>query len=429
MFVAFLRRAARWAAYSLHLLFSTSIIFFLTLEAFPRFIQYTPLLAYNVTYYAIKSAYLPDDKLVFRSRGQMKDIFTRGPHWGEVHAEYADIVKPYRYQATFNEFGFRANSTRPPYRILFIGDSFVEMGETDRNTVTEELAVRTGLSVYNAGSGGYGPYQYLELFNRFVPLLKPRTVVISVFAGNDINDVEQYENWMKGGSYYWFGDQASNIAWRYYAAMRDVYLVVRSRSSAWLQETIPIRQKRTENPGMKYSNLGLFKFGTNTVPMVFRYWSGGRSTQDLLETRGWKSMETILSTIKRQSDQSHIKLIVLAIPTKLQVYGRFASNLSRDEFKFRLADELRSEDSFSQAFGVTARRLDLNYVDLLPVFRQLGRNCIFYHPFDVHWNVYGRRVAAALVAQRIAMNGEPLQPLDLESFGSSRDLCTDDPNK
>jgi hypothetical protein len=107
------------------------------------------------------------------------------------------------------------------------------------------------------------------------------------------------------------------------------------------------------------------------------------------------------------------------------VYGRQARSSDRSsvEFKSRLAEQLKFEDNFSDAFREIADRLKLEYLDLLPAFRQLAPNCVLYYPADTHWNIYGQRVAASLLSVLLlAERSEMKQPqLDLSNYGT--ELC------
>ena len=54
------------------------------------------------------------------------------------------------------------------------------------------LAKLSGESVYNMGLGGYGPIQYLYLLQNLAVKLRPRTVIVGFYFGNDFFDVYTY---------------------------------------------------------------------------------------------------------------------------------------------------------------------------------------------------------------------------------------------
>src|SRR5262245_25367425 len=136
------------------------------------------------------------------------------------------------------------------------------------------------------------------------------------------------------------------------------------------------------------------------------------------QTQQWRNLERIMMTVKSYGQQSNVRVIWLLIPTKEQVYGRQAR--VSDELKTLLAQQLNFEDNFSDAFHKTADRLELEYLDLLPAFRQLAPNCILYYPTDTHWNIYGRRVAASMLSM-VLTKSKMKASLDLSAFNT--DLC------
>jgi hypothetical protein len=92
-----------------------------------------------------------------------------------------------------------------------------------------------------------------------------------------------------------------------------------------------------------------------------------------------------------------------------------------DEFKTRLAQQLNFENNFSDAVRKIADRLELEYLDLLPAFRQLASNCILYYPTDTHWNIYARRVAASMLSTMLVKSNTKQLPIGVS--GIKTELC------
>ena len=452
--IAFLfQLSIRWVLWSCYLLVVTSVLCFLLIEAHPAILEL--LKPERVAYYAIKATYVTDDQLVFVKRKRKYDWLNNwltgggqslygGNELSFVPEPYQSLIRKWSSQSgSSTEDGFPSNSSTAPFQVAVVGASYIEGG-----TFCEQLKDRTGLSIINLGRGLYGPYQYLQIVKRYTPVLQPRVVVVSLFAGNDIRDVHEYEKWKDTGQYYQFaGDQGRNIIYRYYAAMRDVLSVVRADVSEFVSRRLPsfhrflvaIRDRlsaigRYEKKALMSADLGysdwapsfgFVKIGPDELPMVFSYWNPPQPSRELLHTRAWRSLERIIATIKSDEQQSNVRVIWLVIPSKEQVYGRQARSSDRSsvEFKSRLAEQLKFEDNFSDAFREIADRLKLEYLDLLPAFRQLAPNCVLYYPTDTHWNIYGQRVAASLLSVLLlAERSEMKQPqLDLSNFGT--ELC------
>jgi hypothetical protein len=435
----FFKLGVRWALSVCYLLFVASVLCFLLVEAHPAILEL--LGPISVPYYAIKANYVADDQLVLVRRARRYDWLTGPSEWLESGDLFGFV--PQSYQVAFRKWpqqrpsytkdGFRRNSSIAPFHVAVVGDSFIEIGESERTTFSEQLKDRTGLSIINLGLGWYGPYQYLEIIKRYIPLLKPKIVIVALYAGNDIQDIQEYEKWQQSGQYYSFGDQTRNIIYRYYAAMRDLYKVTRRDVSDFTRrlpslhrflvathEPVPATDSGENNAAAERKDaFGFVKIGSKELPMVFYSWKSLQTSEELLQTGPWQSLERIMMTVKSYAQHSNARVIWLLIPTKEQVYGP-QTRLS-DEFKARSAQELNFEGNFSEAFHKMANRLEVEYLDLLPVFRRLAPNCILYYPTDTHWNIFGRRVAANMLSRMITKSETNEAWIEASTFNT--ELC------
>ncbi len=97
-----------------------------------------------------------------------------------------------------NEHGMRDRSyafERPPgvERVAVVGDSFlVGLGVEPADLLTARLAgrLRPGTEVMNFGVNGYGPIQELLLVTDRVRLFRPDLVVLLLYLGNDLEDLD-----------------------------------------------------------------------------------------------------------------------------------------------------------------------------------------------------------------------------------------------
>ena len=87
-------------------------------------------------------------------------------------------------------WGFR-NARRPETAdIVCIGDSMTYgVMVPARESWPVILARLSGETVYNMGLGGYGPIQYLYLLENLAVKLRPKTVIVGFYFGNDLFDV------------------------------------------------------------------------------------------------------------------------------------------------------------------------------------------------------------------------------------------------
>jgi hypothetical protein len=77
----------------------------------------------------------------------------------------------------------------PTLDLLAVGDSF-----TWCHAVRSEAAwplragELSGLTAYNLGRGGHGPYEYVQILKHFGLRRSPRVVVLNIYGGNDLRD-------------------------------------------------------------------------------------------------------------------------------------------------------------------------------------------------------------------------------------------------
>lgn len=406
----FLRTTAS-LLFAAYVLLASTFLLFTLLEFVPSLAEHTNL--QQIRYYAQRRDYQPDPTLVFipSRAGHASRLDTDflgdqySPDYGVPHAAIP-------YHATYTPDGFRENSSSPPFEIMLIGDSYVEIGETDQLTLSEQLALVSGLTTFNLGREWYGPFQYLELFKRYAPRLKPRYAVLCFFDGNDIEDTKQYLRWRKGESYYTFVLSTKNYMGRYFTAFRDSYRflfdhverVVERRwptipATAAAEETQPAPKQGEGRSSEVHPDLGLVTLRDRLLPMQFRYWNQPLTTGQLLESEEWHAVGQVLKDFQQLAAEHGTVPVTLFIPKKVEVYGALYSPRSGHHFLQRIGEHMRFENNSHDAFLAIAEQAGIRAVDLLPAFRSLAREGkVLYYPFDTHWNPLGRRTAAEMLA-------------------------------
>jgi lysophospholipase L1-like esterase len=141
--------------------------------------------------------------------------------------ETRDFAEPFRIDA----HGFR-NAQEWPERpdVVAIGDSLVfGYGATVDEAWPQRIAADTGWSVVNLGLIGASPQQYLRIWQRFGPALKPRVVVVAMYLGNDFWDAAQFEQWLASGV------RMNYLEWRDYGrpSAKDLQSLT-GRARLWL---------------------------------------------------------------------------------------------------------------------------------------------------------------------------------------------------
>ncbi len=100
--------------------------------------------------------------------------------------------------AHINKYGFRGAETRLlPGQVVVIGDSFVfGWGVSDDETWLTKLQndlskTDAPLKVYNLGRPGADPQDYLDIARAYVPVLKPKLLVVSLLQADDLEQLIQ----------------------------------------------------------------------------------------------------------------------------------------------------------------------------------------------------------------------------------------------
>jgi hypothetical protein len=91
--------------------------------------------------------------------------------------------------------------------VIIMGDSFATCVSADPDeSWMSRIGQLTGLSVYNLGKGGIGPYDYLQIFRHFGLAKSPRFALMNIYEGNDLRDAVRYHEHVEaarsGGSGY-----------------------------------------------------------------------------------------------------------------------------------------------------------------------------------------------------------------------------------
>ena len=409
-------RVVKLLLYAAYLVFSSTFLFFSVLEFAPGLAQHMNL--QPIRYYAQSREYRPDDRLVFiptrATQGTPTTLQTE--FYGELYSpDYGVPNTAVKYHATYTADGFRSNSSTSDFKVLVVGDSYVEIGEEDALTLSEQLKQVSGLSTFNLGRGWYGPFQYLELLKRYGSTLRPRYAVLCFFDGNDAEDTRQFLKWQEGRSYYSFVLSTKSYVGRYLTAFRDTQHYIQDRIAYLVRSIVTpaptFSRSNTIEGGEQLAHsedngtpmdLGLIHIGAQAVPMRFLYWNSLKTTEDLLKTEEWKAIGKFLKEYERLAAQYDMQPIIAFVPTKIEVYGSQYLERSGKTFLEKIKPQLQFGNNSHEAFLQLVKDTKLRFVDLLPEFREQARaGKLLYYPFDTHWNAEGRRIAAELIARSL----------------------------
>ena len=216
------------------------------------------------------------------------------------------------------------------------------------------LAKLSGETVYNMGLGGYGPIQYLYLLQNLAVKLRPKTVIVGFYFGNDLFDVYNMVRSNKHWSKY-ENVETANLGQggeliyprgpgKFLGGLRDwlsrnsmLYALVTERSIFDF-----IRDRELTAHGASDSDLIRYRDEKHQVTfnLAIRF-------LNLRDPRIQNAMQVtghIMSDIQSVAEKRGMRLIIALFPTKERVYGKLIQQAGYREKYPRLADTLDQED-------------------------------------------------------------------------------------
>lgn len=317
--------------------------------------------------------------------GDPELVFLHKPHSRYVGSVTGNLVtnldlpspQIYKVDVAYDHHGFRNDVDLQSADVVVIGDSFVEGAETaQRDTLVAVMARRMGLTAANLGQSGYGPQQELVVLRRYGLPLKPRAVVWVFFGGNDLSNVDEYEE-MRGG-------------WQAIAQTvpLDKRLLSVSALAALARLTTPVRTSLSDD-----ARRHAIDFRTST----------GASERLYLDREyvAWTphQWEVATETLKNARDEARrtgTEFLLVYVPRKLSVYRGFIQ-ASPDSFA-----HVWAESHLPDVLAQWSRDNRIEYLDATLPLRDAVRGGESVHlAEDVHWNAAGHRVVADAIAARL----------------------------
>jgi hypothetical protein len=262
---------------------------------------------------------------------------------------------------------------------------------------------------------------------------RPRVVVVAFFAGNDLQDAERFERFEKSGGAF----PSSSLGWKFkeviarfdqlylmslYQGVRDL-VRDRDQGAADPGPAAGAPDYSGEDPAAPRALLPAFDRGLFTVPTAGRtlrfaflppYLSCLKlSREELAASPGWAAAQRSYREMRRLTRAEGVRLVVLFIPSKAQVYLPLAERaFSAKALADAFAVSLQDVDHPPGVAVVMRNRLALNglmkdfcagegipFLDLTEDLQaRLATGSNVYFPDDSHWNAAGHETAAAALA-------------------------------
>lgn len=290
-------------------------------------------------------------------------------------------------------------------RVAFVGDSFVEGFNSDRDNtipdVFERLARERGRVVdgLNLGIGGTGPREYARLIRDAIPIFDPDVVMLVLYENDLVSFVFDPETFESPP----VADAESRWEPRVVRLIRH-YRDRRRVPRRWMAEPFAFIPPAPDprNAWVRLNRDGALE--SIVVPDIARAMRAGRFNAALAGWFHWARLslprpadfgpylESVASFVVASGSQ----LTVVYIPTKSQVTDRYMTSVAR----YSAAEDvvsLMGEEFQVHAAGLSAScaRLSVPFLDLTPELRRresAGQE-LFWR-YDDHFRPRGYRAAA-----------------------------------
>jgi len=327
-----------------------------------------------------------------------------GPAYGRPRTITVD-------DAPSDALGF-ANAIRPSEAsVLFVGDSFCNGASAGANlSPPAQYARLTGLKVYNASNGGYGPAQYARLLERVTRQLPPgeryagKDVVVLTYLGNDLSsDSLLYLERLEG----------TRNAWRWQLTLGPLRAWTR-----FLQDSYRANSA-TYAPQWNYSDIPMACATPESMPFSWHPGYASFLFQEGLDAQFATAAELFIRIAALAPEGARIRLVL--IPSSLQVLDQDIDRAKLDPAGPPARDLpaiAASMDRLRVKSLELFAKLGFDVLDLTPVFRAAPDRCLYFQPDDTHCTAQGYAAIARAVAARwpelgrARPQGQTGQPVD-----------------
>jgi len=274
------------------------------------------------------------------------------------------------------------------FRVLLLGDSFsVSHGLEIENSLPRQLeralqaavkadGIDTTIQVVNAAVGGYSPYNYWKAYGRWRPMYEPDLVFVGLSPDDYDCSNEHARYWIENGVTLGMATRSEDL--------RKQRVNVITRVRKWLSWNSQF-----------YVLLRNFLYYNNIVGRILRRLKAQNADQGGQldpfrvppEENLWDKTFLYLASLKVETQQDGVPLVVAPIPLKLEIdESEYAAILSANQISESLVDMKQP----LRQIGKFCKEKEIPVLDARSELRQC-QSC--YFKYDGHWNTKGVRAA------------------------------------
>ena len=375
----------------------TLLLFFLLLDTFPPLAS--ALHFDSIPYFSFRAHHLPDPELGFLDKPlhHSEDHNFRG--WAYSTA-YGVDMPPETVIIQTDEEGFRNQPGVTRADVVILGSSFPEYGPDLEDTYAKKVEKHlNGPIVASLSKGGYGPIEFLKVFQRFGLRKKPKYAVLTF----NTEDLRFLGTEVSGGE----NQRIENLKIVYHGSFwrRWTLALEQTEQGVWKSLstgfTSMVRSDASQ-PGLHPDLASLRLPGNPTQRLIFPSHHTGLASDDLLNTPAWRQFEQVLIDFKNISDQNQVVPVLAYIPFATETYSEYTTLESGRNWLARRDKEIATSGNDEKAVQALAERVGIELISFLPAFKDAARQGkLVYYRFDNHWNSEGREIAARVTADAL----------------------------
>ena len=332
------------------------------------------------------------------------------------HSPYANFCGFILNSRGFLSPEYTEQKAEGTYRVVAIGDSFtfkaggVPFAAQWTTLLQQRLEQRMGRKVemINLGMAGVGPRFEHRMWQLEGRRLAPDLVVLGLFVGNDFTDEDGAQLAGISASQSTSFDSVLRLSYTI-RLVRNLWLLKHAELESTAlreQHLAPQADASSERHG-GYEDPGYPAVFPNRLPPfteeAYSNMLGWLMSLNLRSNRAgfersFDSVAQVLRELAAEVQAAGSHLVVVVMPSEFQV-----DTDVRDQVLAR--GKTRVEDyDFDEAQRELAAffvREGIDFVDLLPAFRERGASIRLYRLRDTHWNLTGNALAAEQIAEHL----------------------------
>ena len=298
----------------------------------------------------------------------------------------AQPLEPYFVSFKRDSHGFRNQEPWPhDIDLVVLGDSFTA-AELIQRPFWQDLSD----SMLVLAVPGSGTLEQLQLFEAFALPRKPETIVLAYFAGNDLHD-NRHLAWMRHKGWNWHDVVHLGKNTLDYSVLFRLLQILS-------EAALPVIERACHYPLIAHTE--------PPTPVVFfrKFLPQLRlKEEDLTESQQIQLTKTSISALASALPASDGQLILMYIPTKLEMYWQYLDDAAKAKF---IDIETREHNVSGlkyleanlhvqrQVMREMADELGVSFLDLTPPLEDAIRAGISPYFFaDTHWNQQGHNIA------------------------------------